>query len=402
MLLLHVKNHQKPQDMYHIPQTHIMIHRWFIPILLFAFMISTHFCDMASLLCVILKTALSTFAIYVLFIAYDAYSAPFNDATMEEDLLTIKRVFPAEMLRAKEFTCCQDVEMYYENTTLRDYWLLELVVGPGLHTRLEAPLPTGIHGGLMRQPTFILQHIHEVGAKRVLEIGSGRGACTFFLAGMRPDIQFVGIDITKLHVDIATKQATHFNNVTFIHGNACNLPQFSEPFDIVFGVEALCHLDSEELRQKFLQCAKSLLTANGRLVIVDGFSTKDQTHSNSNHTRSCLDLAMNGFHIRELPKTKDWVRQGIEVGLNIYDYRDLTNEALPFWILGWRFARFLLNFKTLIRLYLQSSVARAQTAGNLLAVATIAHALREENEAQYGVLVLNCPTSIDSTNSRLT
>ena len=69
--------------------------------------------------------------------------------------------------------------------------------------------------------------------------------------------------------------------------------------------------------------------------------------------------------------------QARAVGLHLIKNVDLTSEALPFWTTGWRLARIALRLIPFVR-YLRLS-------GNLLSVATTAHAMR--GAAEYGELV---------------
>ena len=67
---------------------------------------------------------------------------------------------------------------------------------------------------------------------------------------------------------------------------------------------------------------------------------------------------------------------------------DLTAQALPFWTLGWRFAHAILHHAPawVIR-RLRATPFIGRSTDNLLAVATVAHAMRDRASAVYGVMV---------------
>ena len=146
---------------------------------------------------------------------------------------------------------------------------------------MEAPYPIGITRSNTRQPAFILSEVRGVNAKRVLEIGCGRGHCSLFLAGAAPDVQFQGIDLTPRHVQVATEEAAkgQRSNAEFFLADARQLGSIDAPLklrdngniDLIFGVEALCHIDTIEGCTSFIESASKLLRKGGRLVFFDGF-----------------------------------------------------------------------------------------------------------------------------------
>ena len=330
------------------------------------------------------------FAIFTLFFAHLVFvglSSTLNDETLASDIDAILKAYPSTSL-VKNFSL-NDVESYYSATTDRDYKLLEFFVGPGLHTRLQAKGPIYDRGGHTRQPTFILGELRAMDATRVLEVGFGRGYCTFFLATMMPNVSFFGMDLTQRHVDVATKTALEFgyDNVHFAQGDASTLTGGGVPpnIDLIFGVESLCHLDSFESVQTFLKASRSRLNKDGRLVIIDGFRSSKFASVSIHHKRA-MELSETGFRIKSMPSKQMWIDEASKHGFSLVSNIDLTTEALPFWELGWRFARVILAFPRFVQWFASSSSARYHTAANLLSVATTAHALKA-GTAEYGMLV---------------
>lgn len=114
---------------------------------------------------------------------------------------------------------------YYKATTDRDFMLLELFMGPGMHTCLYAAHPVSKQGGMTRQPALVLAEIRGCDAKRVLEVGCGKGHCSLFLAGACHDIAFRGIDLVAKNVQIAMADAhtSLLPNVDFGVGDSTNI-----------------------------------------------------------------------------------------------------------------------------------------------------------------------------------
>jgi cyclopropane fatty-acyl-phospholipid synthase-like methyltransferase len=229
-----------------------------------------------------------------------------------------------------------------------------------------------------------------VQALHVLEIGCGQGACTLFLASLCPEVSFHGIDITPKHVGMAEKHrlAGKYGNAQFSVHDATALGSLGEDtYDLVFGIEALCHLDTPVQRHAFLVQVYSKLAPGGRVVIIDGFRSPLFPHA-SHHQQAAMRYAETGFRINTMPSKKDWLDLALDLNFSVVEDRDLTSEVLPFWELGWRFAHFLLHFPAIFRWAHVTRRGIAHTAANCLAVATTAHALRNRAAAEYGMLVL--------------
>ena len=289
------------------------------------------------------------------------------------------------MLAAKDGYVSEDADAYYARTTDRDYRALELCMGPGMHTELRAPFPVLRFGGHTRQAALVL--LEAAGARQILEVGCGRGYCTLFLAGLLPgETSLHGVDRVQRHVQLAQDACAKggYRSVRFTHGDGTEFLSASDTtYDLIFGVESLCHLDTPAKLRAFVAQAARRLALGGRLVVVDGFRSAGFETTASEPQRTAMRLAECGFRIRSMPSKAGWTEAATDAGLRLIRNTDLTAEALPFWTLGWRLAR------TLLRLLSRTLVRRAQD--NILSVATIAHAMRDGAAAEYGVLVFQRP-----------
>ena len=280
-----------------------------------------------------------------------------------------------------------------------DYRVLELCVGPGMHTELCAPSPILRFGGHTRQAVLVLAEVAAVTERTdrqwaelsdrtadarasVLEVGFGRGYCLMFLAGLMPHVHFHGVDRVQRHLQLGGNACLKggYSNVELFVGDGTEFlgSMKDTVYDVVFGVESLCHLDTAAKLKAFVASAARRLTfPGGRLVVVDGFRSAGFDDAPEDH-RTAMRLAERGFHIRAMPSKAEWVQEAGAAGLHLVRSLDLTSEALPFWTMGWRLARTVLRLVPFVR-------ALGVGADNLLSVAMTAHALREA--AEYGVLV---------------
>jgi len=312
-----------------------------------------------------------------------------DNASLAEDLRLARRAFDVEALLGGALTA-EDADRYYEETTDRDYRALGVFEGPSLHTRLCAPYPTLSHGGFTRQVVLVLAEAPTAG--RVLEVGCGRGHCTLCLAGMRAGSTFHGLDRVQRHVQASREACVRGGgygaNVEFFFGDGSEFLRLTSgdaPYDLIFGVEALCHLDTAERLKAFaVACAARLARCGGRLVIVDGFRASSSCDGGDAQTALCL--AERAFCIRRMPSKAEWIEAAERVGLTLARDVDLTAEALPFWTRGWRVARALLRLLPWECLSLLRYVLPKHSAANLLAVLMVGHALRC-GAVEYGMLV---------------
>ncbi|MEI4830412.1 class I SAM-dependent methyltransferase [Bacillus sp. FJAT-53711] len=113
--------------------------------------------------------------------------------------------------------------------------------------------------------TFMIQNIVNVKEKRVIDIGCGGGIYTKQLA-MMGAAEAVGFDFSNEMLEAAKENCAHIQNVSFVQGDAHNLPFADATFDIVISRAVIHHL--EHIPQ-FLQEAYRTLKRNGILILQD-------------------------------------------------------------------------------------------------------------------------------------
>lgn len=299
--------------------------------------------------------------------------ARLNDGSLCEDLNLLARNYRLDTIVGvdKRSYTQASVVRYYTRTTDRDYWLLEMAVGPGMHTKLANGLS---------QLQLILTEIALVDAKSVLDIGCGRGYGTAYLASCLPTVCFFGVDMVSRHIQAARQ--LRCQNAAFVQDEAIRfLAVAPARFDVVYGLESLCHMDSMAKMRAFMIRCRGVLEPGGRLVIVDRFRSAAFERASADQ-QLALGLAECGFRIRNMPSKSDWIMEAALYGFKLERNLDLTADAMPFWTRGWKITRVLLRLGV-------ARVLPAESAANLMAVATIAHAMRDRAAAEYGMLVFS-------------
>jgi len=100
----------------------------------------------------------------------------------------------------------------------------------------------------------------------VLEIGSGTGPVIRKIAEQENIKQAVGLDPSPVFLEHARRLAIENELLTFVEGDALNLPFNDNSFDIVVFHTTLCHIPETE---KALSEARRVLKRNGQLLIFD-------------------------------------------------------------------------------------------------------------------------------------
>lgn len=315
--------------------------------------------------------------------------------SLADDLKQLDAVLPSSSFQRPVF----DVRRYFALTTFRDYqWFARAVGCPTLHTELTFPSRTAPSFGYLQQLAYILTYLPPR-RRRILEVGPGKGLNACALAALLPDTQVDGLDLVEEHVAFAnaSAQGQKLPNAAFRLGDAAESfgggddhNHENAAYDLIFGVESLCYMDTDAKRERFLANAHRALTPGGRLVIVDAFRTPQAVfQAASTCAQRAMEHAEAGSRILAMPSKETWKTAATAAAFTVMSDADLTPQALHFWTLGHRLAKTVLALATLplLRAYFQSSRARTETACNFAIALTFIHALTQ-GTAEYGVLVL--------------
>jgi ubiquinone/menaquinone biosynthesis C-methylase UbiE len=110
--------------------------------------------------------------------------------------------------------------------------------------------------------------VKQVGhGDRILDIGCGGGQHAVELAGQRPDVHVVGLDLSAEFVRRARQRATAAqlgSRVEFVKGNALALPFEAEEFDHVYSIGSIKHWP--DMDQGLAECVR-VLKPGGLLLV---------------------------------------------------------------------------------------------------------------------------------------
>lgn len=89
----------------------------------------------------------------------------------------------------------------------------------------------------------VSREIKNYPACRLLEVGCGRGGFALWLSNQRPDFEITALDFSDTAIEIARDSAASQNSkVTFVVGDAEDLPFADSSFDLVISCECMEHV----------------------------------------------------------------------------------------------------------------------------------------------------------------
>jgi SAM-dependent methyltransferase len=103
-------------------------------------------------------------------------------------------------------------------------------------------------------------------ARRVLDIGCGRGTSSYLIATAFPQAHVIGLDLLPDHIAVAHTLYINTPNLAYVTGDAMQLDFADRSFDRALCLEAAFHFSD---RGRFLRELARVLESGGRAVIVD-------------------------------------------------------------------------------------------------------------------------------------
>lgn len=171
------------------------------------------------------------------------------------------------------------------------------------------------------------EQIKRFGSTDVLELASGKGFNTVYLAQRNPNVRFTGIDITPLHVDLATQksQSHSVSNAHFELGDFHSLKYPDQSFDYIFEVESVCH--ALNLSQVLNQVYR-VMRPGGVFTLFDGFKKKS-LDSISEDERIAALLVEKSMAVSGALTLDEFLKAAQDAGFEVIEQEDISEKIMP-------------------------------------------------------------------------
>lgn len=216
--------------------------------------------------------------------------------------------------------------VHYYDTCETDYRLLwDLNHSHAMHAGYWDSQTRSLRDALRRENEILAQMAGIQAGERILDAGCGVGGSAIFLA-QTYDCQAVGITLSAKQVQTATRKAVQLgvqDKVTFkVMDYTCTeFPR--ETFDVVWGIESVCHARDKRL---FIKEAARILKPKGRLIVADGFAKRQPRTSQDQVQMECW---LKGWGVQALDSAESFTTSLKEEGFKSIQFHDITPHVMP-------------------------------------------------------------------------
>jgi len=245
-----------------------------------------------------------------------------SEELLDNYLAKIEAIFPASDILEQQIT----------RSFIRDYYTDSNFAYKLFHSK-EGSVHMALNGdgrydadGYYGQARAAKELIEAKGAAcRVLELGCGKGFNSIFLAGEKPDSTFDAIDLTPEFLNEAKNKSNHLPNVAFRLGDFHELPFEDNTYDVVFGVETVCH--ASDFDRVFREVYR-VLKPGGQFLLFDGYRQPGFSRLDARLIKAArlVEITM---AVEDSPEIDKLLEMTTKIGFETLVCEDISQDILP-------------------------------------------------------------------------
>ncbi len=234
---------------------------------------------------------------------------------LELCLKQIGEIFDVERMINQSLTTQDVIQYYIPNKLSQRLWNFEgfFHYGISYDGRFKKD-------DLREQLRLIERYIRGIGASKVLELGSGLGANSWFLARRNPHVKFEAIDLSTTPL----RRHASLPNIRFQTCDYHDLSALHTSYDLVFIIEALCY-STDKLR--VFREVKKKLRPQGKFIVFDGYKKRRESPFNQSEERM-WELIAKSYSVNEVEYV-DEVEKYMQEGYSIEAAQDFSQYVIP-------------------------------------------------------------------------
>ena len=184
-----------------------------------------------------------------------------------------------------------------------------------------------VKSDLLEHAKLVEKYIIKISkVTHVLELATGRGATSAYLAEKYPNIRFDAVDLPDGQLDYAIRKSKKLINFKPVTGDYHDLSKYkNNTFDLIFIIEALCHSTNKDMVFKEV---KRVLKKRGVFIIFDGYSGKKDIDLTKEQILA-KKLTEKGMMVNNFDYYPDIKRKLIVSGFKIIEEEDVSMLIIP-------------------------------------------------------------------------
>ncbi|MBN1863646.1 MAG: methyltransferase domain-containing protein [Victivallales bacterium] len=179
-----------------------------------------------------------------------------------------------------------------------------------------------IHQAFLNENQAVIDAGQITSAQKVLDAGCGIGGTSIYIAE-KTGAKVFGVSLEPLLIRHANRNAERHNVAglcDFLVGDYCRLPFPDGYFDIVFGIESICHCSPKIL---FLSEAYRILKPQGKLIIADAYLAREPENEEESQV---IETFKKAYNLKEFISVKLMEDAIAEAGLVITSRQSVIHK----------------------------------------------------------------------------